>query len=233
MTGTVAVILAAGRARRLQSSVPKGLVSVGSETVVGRLCRQLLDRVEEVVVVTGHRADELEAALARPGVRFVRNPIAADSDLGWSCGVGLGAVGPAASVLVVLGDTITDPALFDRALGAEGELNLCMLDVPLDEESMKIRLDEGQPVRMGKALGAPVHGEFSGVMSLRGPAPGALAAAIGSFDPQVDLCHGPLNQLLAGGELDCRAVDCTGLRWIEIDFPEDVVRMRALFPGDP
>ena len=73
----------------------------------------------------------------------------------------------------------------------------------------------------------PLAGEFCGVMVVRGRAREVLARAIEDRDPQRDLCEGPLNAVF--GALDCRSVDCTGLRWTEIDFPEDIVAMEELF----
>lgn len=225
-----AVVLAAGLASRLGGRVPKALVPVVGEPLVGRLCRQALALgASEVVVVTGHRADEVEAALGgRAGVRFVRNPVPEDSSLGWSCGIGLAAV-PDATVMVILGDTVTDEGLLADVLADDGVLSLGYLDIPVDEESMKLRLDDGRPVRMGKDLAAPVAGEYSGVLVARREGVTELRAAIARHLRTTDLCVGPLNDLIA--TLPVTAVECTRHRWIEIDFPGDVVRMNAIFGG--
>lgn len=225
-----AVILAAGLASRLGGRVPKALVPVAGEPLVGRLCRQALALgASEVVVVTGHRADEVEAAVGgRAGVRFVRNPVPEDSSLGWSCGIGLAAVRDA-MVMVILGDTVTDEGLLADVLADDGVLSLGYLDIPVDEESMKLRLHDGRPARMGKDLAAPVAGEYSGVLVARREGVGALRAAIARHPRTTDLCVGPLNDLIA--TLPVTAVACTRHRWIEIDFPGDVVRMNGVFGG--
>lgn len=225
------VVLAAGLASRLGGAVPKALVPVCGEPLVGRLCRQVNALgASEIVVVTGHRAEEVEAALLATPVgsrlRFVRNPVPGDSSLGWSCGIGLAAVRHP-TVMVILGDTVTEDGLFVDVLADGGILALGYLDVPIDEESMKLRLVGGRPVRMGKDLGPPVAGEYSGVLVARGEGPGALLEAIARHPRNMDLCVGPLNDLLAA--LPVTAVDCSGHRWIEIDFPGDVTRMRAIF----
>jgi choline kinase len=77
----IALILAAGmgsRMGRLTESVPKPLLRIGRETVIGRLARQCEEAgVTRVVAVTGHLAERIEAQAPQenPGVEwiFVRN----------------------------------------------------------------------------------------------------------------------------------------------------------------
>jgi CTP:molybdopterin cytidylyltransferase MocA len=67
-----AVILAAGRSSRLGRFKP--LLQVEGRTLIQRavaLFRQ--NRIEDIIVVTGHRADDLEAALAPEAVCITRN----------------------------------------------------------------------------------------------------------------------------------------------------------------
>lgn len=222
------VVLAAGRATRLGALKP--LVSVGGEPLVARLVRQLRRLGAPVWVVTGHRADEVEAALSMVEADFVRNHSA--TGLAGSCAVGVHVWPPDRSpraVLVVLGDNVTEPALFERIVGSAGDLVLGYTDSPLDDEAMKLRVDPtGRPTRLGKDLGPPVIGEFVGVFLARGRGLDHLRAALLAHGPDVDLCDGPLNTMLADGGLDARSVDCGGIPWIEIDFPEDVHRMRSM-----
>ncbi len=68
-----AVIPAAGLSSRLPAFKP--LLALGDTTTLGRVvraCRQA--RVRDIVVVTGHRADEVGAEAERLGVRAVHNP---------------------------------------------------------------------------------------------------------------------------------------------------------------
>lgn len=222
-----AIILAAGQARRLQRDEPKALLDVGGEPLVARLCRQLGELGLVVTVVTGHRAKEVELGLATTGARFVRNPDPR-SDLGRSCGVGLDAL--SGDTAVVLGDTVAEKALLARVLRGPGELVLGVIRAALDEESMKVRVQEGRPVAIGKDLPLDVGFELTGVLVLRGPAVPALRLAIAAHPADRDLCHGPVRDLL-GTELDCRAVDCTGLQWTEIDFPRDIQHLRHMLPS--
>jgi molybdenum cofactor cytidylyltransferase len=70
------IVLAAGMSRRLGR--PKQLLSVGDRILLRRvLDAALASRLDEVVVVLGHRADEVRAALAcgsEPRISWVSNP---------------------------------------------------------------------------------------------------------------------------------------------------------------
>jgi choline kinase len=79
MTISTAVILAAGRGTRLAGAgldVPKGLIEIGDETLVGRSVHQLQQRgISNILLVTGHQSSLYEAfAAAHQGVRCLYNP---------------------------------------------------------------------------------------------------------------------------------------------------------------
>lgn len=99
-----AIVLAAGQSRRM-GGINKLLASVGGKPMV----RHAVDAareggVAEIVVVTGHEADAVEAVLAGSGARFVHNPDFA-AGLSTSVAAGIGALGPDVdAALVVLGD---------------------------------------------------------------------------------------------------------------------------------
>jgi CTP:molybdopterin cytidylyltransferase MocA len=104
-TETVAaILLAAGRSRRMGAFKP--LLPFGEGTVAEACVQSLRGAgVEEVVVVVGHRGEELKAALAREdGVRFALNE-EAGSEMGVSIARGLEALGEGAgAVLIALVD---------------------------------------------------------------------------------------------------------------------------------
>ena len=67
------VILAAGQGTRMKSALPKVLHPVAGRPMVAwavKVARELDAR--KVVVVTGHGAEQVEAALQAPGVAFAR-----------------------------------------------------------------------------------------------------------------------------------------------------------------
>lgn len=108
-----AVVLAAGRASRMGSN--KLIAELDGEPIVRRTVRAVLgSRARPVVVVTGHEADAVRAALAGLDVRFVHNPDFADG-MSTSLRVGVAAAGPVDAVVICLGDM---PRLEARHLDA-------------------------------------------------------------------------------------------------------------------
>jgi molybdenum cofactor cytidylyltransferase len=73
MNEVAAILLAAGRSKRMGAFKP--LLPFGGKTVIEN-CIDYLKRggVETIVVVLGHRADDVRKQLANTSVRFVVNP---------------------------------------------------------------------------------------------------------------------------------------------------------------
>lgn len=108
--GIAAVVLAAGRSRRMGAFKP--LLPFGAGTVAGACVESLRGAgVGEIVVVVGHRAGEVRAALADvAGVRFALNR-EAESGMGVSVARGVEALRlKTGAVLVALVDHPAVPA---------------------------------------------------------------------------------------------------------------------------
>jgi molybdenum cofactor cytidylyltransferase len=108
--GIAAIVLAAGRSRRMGAFKP--LLPFGAGTVAGACVESLrAGGVAEVVVVVGHRAEEVRAALGGlAGLRFAVNE-AAGSEMGVSVARGVEALGVGTgAVLVALVDQPAVPA---------------------------------------------------------------------------------------------------------------------------
>ena len=83
-----AVIAAAGFSSRMGEFKP--LLPLGGQTMIAVLIGRLRAAgVEEILVVTGHNGDRLEAHLAELGVNFVRNPDYASTQMFESICLGL------------------------------------------------------------------------------------------------------------------------------------------------
>ncbi|NWG17023.1 MAG: putative selenium-dependent hydroxylase accessory protein YqeC [Chloroflexi bacterium] len=100
-----AVVLAAGMSRRMGQ--PKVLLPwEGRKTIIEHILEQLfLAKVPRVTVVTGHRSPDVYSLAVRMGAEAVHNPDYATGEMLSSLKVGLRAMPPHISaVLVVLGD---------------------------------------------------------------------------------------------------------------------------------
>ncbi len=154
-----AVVLAAGQSSRMAPRHKLLVADASGRAMVARVVDSVLaSRARPVIVVTGHRADEIRAALAGRPVGFVT---AADYAEGLSASLraGLAAVpASAAAALVVLGD------------------------MPLVTAASLDRLIEAYDAEEGRLIVAPSHGGetgnpilwdrrfFAAMMALRGDA---------------------------------------------------------------
>jgi molybdenum cofactor cytidylyltransferase len=128
--GVAAIVLAAGRSRRMGAFKP--LLPFGAKTVVESCVENLKGAgVCEIVVVLGHRADELRAHLSRLSVRFAVNE-KAGSEMGASVARGVERVsGGTGAVLVALADHPAVPPEVVRFLVERWEETGASLVVPL------------------------------------------------------------------------------------------------------
>lgn len=114
-----AVVLAAGASTRMQGR-HKLLLPLGHETVIGRTVRAVLESgPTELVVVTGHHAEEVAAALAALPVRTVVNPRYTEGQM-TSVAAGVAALcEPCDAVMICLGDmALLEPADYRELVDA-------------------------------------------------------------------------------------------------------------------
>ena len=89
---TAAIVLAAGLSRRMGRF--KLTLPWGDRTVIGQVVATLeAAGIEEIVVVAGHRGDEVTEALAGTTARIVFNPDYASGEMLSSIRTGLGMSG--------------------------------------------------------------------------------------------------------------------------------------------
>jgi len=167
-----ALLLAAGQGRRM-GGPNKLLALVGGKPLV-RIAAEaaLASKATSLTVVTGHRADDVRAALSDLPVTFVHNP---DHGRGLSTSLRAGIEGlpgNAEAAIVLLADMPgIDPATIDRLIAAFDPEHGIFLVVPTYEGK------RGNPVvwssRFFPALSA-VHGDTGG-RHLIGETPEAVA----------------------------------------------------------
>jgi len=99
-----AIVLAGGLASRMGQ--PKVLMEWDGRPIINAILDKLRRaRVEQIIVVTGHRAGEVRAAIAKEGVTIIHNPDYAKGDMLSSLQTGLKACAPEiAAGMICLGD---------------------------------------------------------------------------------------------------------------------------------
>jgi choline kinase len=237
-----AIMLAAGVGSRLYGAdddhPPKSLLRFGGKSLIERHVEILREcGIEELVLVTGFRADSLLAEVARIGAeRFVRPVFNPDFRRGSvvSLWCARWAMLSGDSSLCMDADVLYHPGLIERLIASP--LDTCILldrDFEAGEEPMKLCIRHGKPVEFRKMVGAveaDLIGEWPGFLKLSPPTSRALVASMQAFIESggADL---PMEEairevMLTGSGGDFGWEDITGLPWIEIDFAADVIRAR-------
>jgi molybdenum cofactor cytidylyltransferase len=129
-----AIILAAGRSTRM-GGPNKLLAELNGKTLVRIVTEQALaSKTSDVIVVTGHQAEQVEKALAGLKVKFVRNPDFAEG-LASSVKAGIAAVPEKADAAVMcLGDMpLISARLIDRLIEAFAPDRGNLITVPVSD----------------------------------------------------------------------------------------------------
>ena len=235
-----AIILSAGQGSRLghlTAERPKCLIDFAGRSLLDRQLDTLAAcGIDEVVVVTGFRDDQIEASLARrvggPRVRTVFNPFYKVAD-------NLGSLFVArehldGDVLVWNGDTLVSEALMARVAGNRGQDGICVtIDRKdrYDDDDMKVIADDDGRLRaIGKRIVEGVNAESIGLLAFRGQGAArfreAIEKAMRTSEGTTIWYLRVIHHLAQNGEV--WTYDIAGEQWGEVDFPEDVAGAEAL-----
>jgi len=238
-----AIILSAGQGKRLlplTEDRPKCLIPLGKRTLLGWQVESLYQNgIREIVVVVGFQAAKVEAELARlarPGLtlRSILNPFYTVADnLG---SVFLARAEMTEDFLILNGDTIFEPALLTRVLQqANGPITVTIDQKDrYDDDDMKVQLDGLRLLDIGKKLPLEiVTGEAIGMHCFRGKGPAMFAGAVldemRSLDGLKSFYLSVVAKMARAGHV--QAAPIVGMKWGEVDFPQDVDRARQLAEG--
>jgi|RhiMethySRZTD1v2_1073278.scaffolds.fasta_scaffold83583_2 1L-myo-inositol 1-phosphate cytidylyltransferase / CDP-L-myo-inositol myo-inositolphosphotransferase len=221
------VVLAAGLGSRL-GGVPKALLELEGETLLGRTAATLAGHGHErMVVVTGHGADQVEdwwRSAPRPlEARFLHNPRYAELNNFHTLALACEQL-PAGRLLALNADIVFHSAVVADALAAGGQLTLAVEQGRVDAEALKVRIDDGHVRELGKHLDPrTAFGEFIGVSALDDAGRTAYAASAaealqaGETTPYYEDIFSRICD-----EVDARVSAVAAGTWAEIDTPEDV-----------
>jgi len=236
-----AIILSAGQGSRLghlTDDAPKCLIDFNGRTLLDRQLDTLAaNGVDEAVVVTGFRDDQIEAALARrggagPRVRTVYNPFYKVADNLGSLFVAKEEI--EGDLLVWNGDTLVSEQLMARVVGNSEREGICVTidrKPAYDEDDMKVIVaDDGGLKAIGKRIAAGVNGESIGLLAFRGDGARrfrmAIEKAMRTTEGTTIWYLRVIHQIAQ--EAPVWTFDIKGEEWGEVDFPEDVEAAKAL-----
>ncbi|TKJ39937.1 hypothetical protein CEE37_09375 [candidate division LCP-89 bacterium B3_LCP] len=227
-----AIILAAGAGRRLGGRVPKPLIEINGEQLLIRSINQLNDHnVVDIIVVTGYQKHLVEGAVTSLNVRTVFNPFYPMSDNLASFWAGRMYLDD--TCIMAHGDLILEDELLERLIHAEGDIVLPMDRSSVDEEAMKMKVDDGMLMGLSKSI--PVHqatGESIPLMKFSAGVLEDLKIVIeealnkGNFKQLLDEA---VFKVVQRAKFVTTILDVTGLKWIEIDTKDDLKRAVDIF----
>lgn len=231
-----AAVLAAGRGVRMRNETPKPLVPVRTnEPLLYYVATGLAKAgIKDVLVVTGYRAAEVEAFMAKHAeeldIRYVFNARYASWGNFYSVLLAI-EQSPGHDLLVVNSDVVINPDVYGRAARSRGDLVLAVeRRYALDLEDMRVRLDGDRVRAIGKDLQQRLSdGEFDGVSLVRPEAAARYAAAAADLEwsGRTALYYEDVYARLLT-DVDARAVFVNPGEYAEVDTPDDVDRAAAV-----
>ncbi len=239
-SGMKALILSAGQGSRLlplTADKPKCLLPIGPLSLIEWQISELtVCGVDEVVVVVGYGADQVEAVLdrqRRPGlsIRTVFNPFFNVADNLASCWLARHEMDR--DFLIVNGDTLFEADVLRTVLDSPDAPITITIDRKraYDADDMKVEVVGTRLAAVGKTLSAEqTNGESIGMLLFRGRGPTLFADMLDQF---MHTSEGlktwylrVIDRLAKTGVVE--AVSIEGKAWGEVDFLEDLERARQM-----
>ena len=239
ITIRTAVLLVAGfgsRLRPLTDAIPKALVTLGRESILHRLIRQLQEcGIVRFVLASGYCEEAVKAAVLRMGVtaEFCRNSEYAttQNSISFACCADAVRNEP---IVKLDGDLVLDTEILRRVLSHSSQMMVAVdTSRNLDQEAMKAEVDENGLIRrFGKSIPlATASAESIGVEVLDGISNFTVMRHIESLISQgvTDRYYEDVySELIRDSKLTAKALDVAGLRWTEVDTFDDLERARQL-----
>ncbi len=228
-----AVIMAAGKGDRLgelTKTVPKSFVEIeGCKLIEINIALLHARGIKDIVIVTGYRDECFEALLkGQEGIRFVYNPFYEMMNVLGSFFMAQDAMSD--DFIYMHADTLCSPAIFDHMIETDADMVLPIDYKRCDEEAMKIVTKGGKLVRISKEIPCEQgEGEFIGIMKIKRKVLSDLRQAVKKLMKEkcfASYFEGALQELLDLNKYDIALIPTGGEFWGEIDFPEDLERVK-------
>jgi len=234
-----AIILSAGQGTRLlplTARLPKCLLDLDEgTTLLGWQLSQLAAAgIEKAVVVTGYKADAVEAEAARYrdriDTRALRNPDFGRMDNLGSAWMARGEMDE--DFILLNGDTLFTAAVARQLCSAAAPVTVAISKKTFyDEDDMKVSLDNGRVRAVAKTLlAAETHAESIGMILFRGEGVDWFRqSAVEVMEKERREARGKYYLWLIdrlARSMEVGYMEMPQEEWAEIDFPDDLAAAR-------
>lgn len=233
-----ALIVAAGNSSRLfplTADLPKPLLNASSDglTLIERSIGLLNDMgIDDVWVVVGFLQEKIRAVL-KDRVSYVVNPFYKQTNNMTSLWLAMPHLGHD-EFIYMHGDLVYDPRLLARLTTERADAGM-YLEVDfdsVDEEAMKVRVEDGRFVESSKEIPLDAAaGEWTGLARITPDAGATLYTTIErslAEEHFQDYDTFAMNRLVKQGVEFC-LIPTDGLPWCEIDTAADLEHARSMF----
>lgn len=233
-----AVILAAGRGKRLYpytKYIPKCLLDIGGETVLELQINHIRDcGINEVVIVVGFGFEKVENFLRNYDglgmrIKTLYNPFYQTTNSLVSLWIARGEMDE--DIVVMNGDDVFEIEVLEQALKIRDE-KICLpvkKKPTYEDEDMKVVIDRGRIVDIGKVLPSPPSAESVGIRVFRDTGVEFVKRAI-EEEMRVEGAEkkwyiSAIHRLIRKG-YKIKSLDVENLFWMDVDYPSDLFRAR-------
>ncbi len=235
------IILAAGQGKRLlplTADKPKALLDIGGKPLIERQIEAFAAcGLKQFSVITGYGSHMMEQALARVADRLgvqidcIFNPFYAVADNLASCWLARSVM--SGEFLQVNGDNVFRSDVVERLLAAPPVPVGVAVNIKesYDADDMKVILQDDVVRDIGKTLAlTKVGAEAVGFYLFRGKGVTGYIDVLDRFmrDGRGLKNWFPSAVAALAQEMEVRTISIAGLKWGEVDFPEDLEQARKL-----
>lgn len=231
-----AIILAAGIGKRLKSftNKPKCLIKIKYEPLLVRAVRLLREccfKDKDIVIVVGYKAEEVinELKNYRLAVKVIKNDDFTEGSILslWKAYREIGK-----DILIMDGDLYFEKKLIENVLRSKKK-NFFLIDrqTKRDNEAVRVGFMDNRAVALDRGLKGNygILGEWAGFLKLSSSGSNRLKRLLKEKISAGEKKIGYefiMPDLFKKAAISYELID--GLRWVEIDYPKDVNRARAL-----
>jgi choline kinase len=231
------VILAAGKGERLMPltrNTPKSLLEIGGGVTLleAQLEHAASSGIDEIVVVVGYRAEQIEAKIKGSGIRArtVYNPFYDVSNNMVSAWLARAEMG--SDFVLLNGDVVFNPAVLKRLVESHKRDIQMVIDrkEAYDDDDMKVTIEGDTIVAVSKKLPEQrSHGESIGMIAFRGRGPQRFTDTLDRMvrEPENrNVFYLAALQSIMDSGVPVGFVECHPQDWAEVDFHPDLRLIR-------